>query len=220
MAYCKYCKVEISDPTNRCPFCQNVLTGKDGNIERYPDIRMKEKTYKLILNLFFFLTICACIIMVAINFLYYQGSYWSILPIGITIYTWFGLKYCIFHNINLGAKVMLELILTQALLIFIDWRTGYSGWSFNYAMPALILIADAAIVILMIANFMNWQSYVLYQLQLLGFSLLPIFLYVKGMITRPIPMMIAAVISIIMLTGTMIFGNKKAKDELLRRFHI
>lgn len=220
MGYCKHCKVEIVDNTNSCPFCQNVLSEKKDGIDFYPNIWMKTKTNKLVINLFLFLAVSACVIMVAVNFLYYKGVYWSVLPIGITFYTWFALRYCIFNNVNAGAKIIIELILTQILLVFIDWRTGYLGWSLNYAMPGLILTADAAIIILMVSNFMNWQSYVLYQLQLLLLSLLPVILYWRGLIKHPFLVILTAVISIILLAGTMIFGNKKAKDELIRRFHI
>ena len=116
---------------------------------------------------------------------------------------------------------MIQMILTQLLFVLIDWRVGgYTGWSLNYALPALILTADGAILILMAVNFMNWQSYLLYQIQLLILSLLPAILYARHLIIKPIPTLVAMGVSFVLLLGTMIFGNTKAKDELLRRFHI
>lgn len=222
VAYCKHCKVEILDETKVCPFCQNRIKEDERKGEdSYPDIRMKRKAYRFVLNIFFFLAIIVCVAMLAINLFYYKGEFWSILPIGIVCYSWFAIRYCIFNNVNVGAKIMLQLILTQVLLVFIDWRMdGYTGWSVNFAFPALILIADGAILILMAANFMNWQSYLLYQIQLLLLSLWPLILYLKHWITKPIPTFIAIFISFVIFLGTMVFGNTKAKDELLRRFHI
>ncbi len=221
MAYCKHCELEISDNTKICPFCQNVLKNQEEKGEDwYPDIRMKKKTYRFILQIFFFLSIVVCACMIMINWIYYPEVLWSVLPTGITCYSWFAIRYCIFNNVNAGAKIMIEMLLTQVLLVFIDWWIGYTGWSLNYALPALILIADGAILILMVVNFMNWQSYLLYQIQLLLLSLLPGILYLEQFIVKPIPTFLAMGISLIILLGTMIFGNTEAKDELLRRFHI
>lgn len=221
MAYCKHCELEISDQTKVCPFCQNVLKKQEQlGEERYPDIRIQKRAYRFILQVFFLLSVVVCAIMIALNLFYYDRVLWSILPTGLTCFTWFTLRYCIFNNVNLGAKVIITALLLQVMLLFVDWRIGYRGWSLNYALPAIILVADSAIVILMVVNFMNWQSYLLYQIQLLILSLLPGILYLERWITKPIPTFIAMGVSLISLLGTMIFGNTEAKDELLRRFHI
>ena len=221
MAYCKHCKLEISDDTKVCPFCQNMLKSNGEKGENwYPNVRIQEKVYHFILKLLLGLSIIVCGIMIFINLVYDRGVLWSILPSGIICYAWFAIRYCIFHNINVGAKIIIQMILAQVLLVFIDWRLGYNGWSLNFAFPGLILTADGAILILMLVNFMNWQSYLLYQIQLLLFSLIPAFFYWRHWIVQPIPTFLAIGISIVVLVGTIIFGTKEAKDELMRRFHI
>ena len=158
--------------------------------------------------------------MIFLNGIYHKEILWCIFPIGIICYAWFAIRYCIFHNVNVGAKVMVQMIVAQVLLTLIDWKLGYSGWSLNYVFPGLILIADSAILILMIANFMNWQSYLVYQIQLLLLSFLPGIFYWKNLIEHPSLMLLAMGISLLLLVGTIIFGTTKAKDELIRRFHI
>lgn len=221
MAYCKHCNLEISDDTRVCPFCQNMLKhGETKGENKYPNIQIKEKVYQWILKILLGLSVFVCGILIFINLVYDRGVLWSILPTGIICYAWFVIRYCIFHNINVGAKIMIQMILAQLLLVFIDWRLGYSGWSLNYAFPGLILTADGAILILMLVNFMNWQSYLLYQIQLLLLSLVPAIFYWRHLIVQPIPTFLAIGISLFVLVGTIIFGTKEAKDELMRRFHI
>lgn len=221
MSYCKYCNLEILDDTKVCPFCQNILQKGEGKGENlYPDIRMKGKIKRYIMRVFIFVSIIASLFMVSMNFFYKPNVLWSLFPVVTICYTWFALRYCVFHNVNVGAKIMLQLLFTQLFFLFLDWHFGYVGWSLNYGLPYLIIVADGAILILMIANFMNWQSYLLYQIQLFILSLLPIILYWQKLIKKPIPMLIAMGLSLFIFVGTMVFGNTKAKDELLRRFHL
>lgn len=221
MSYCKYCELEILDDTKVCPFCQNMLQrGEEQGENLYPDIRIQGKRKRYVMRIFIFSSILTCMFMIFINFFYKPNVLWSLFPVVTICYMWFALRYCVFHNVNVGAKIILQLLLTQMFFIFVDWHFGYVGWSLNYGLPYLIVVADGAILILMIANFMNWQSYLLYQIQLLLLSFFPLILYWKKLIIKPVPILIAVGFSFLIFLGTMVFGNTEAKDELLRRFHV
>ncbi|MFR5116620.1 MAG: DUF6320 domain-containing protein [Eubacterium sp.] len=42
--------------------------------------------------------------------------------------------------------------------------TGFSGWSVNYVLPSAFILIDVTVIILMIVNSRNWQSYIPMQL--------------------------------------------------------
>ena len=106
------------------------------------------------------------------------------------------------------------------MTIGIDWIIGYRGWSVNFVVPSAILLIDLAIVILMIVNTRNWQSYILMQMLTVILSGIILVLWKIGVIQYPVVTIVAAVVSVVMFVGTLIFGDRRAKNELKRRFHM
>lgn len=106
------------------------------------------------------------------------------------------------------------------LVIAADNIVGYRGWSVNYVLPGAILLLEATIAILMIVNASNWQSYMLMQILTVLVSLFCVLLWKIQVIKSPVLTFIALAVSLCMLLGTMIFGERRAKAELKRRFHV
>ena len=106
------------------------------------------------------------------------------------------------------------------LLVLIDYFTGFNRWSLNYIFPISIILMDIALVILMIVNRRNWQSYIILILCMVPVSLLPVILYAVSVITVKYPAQIAFALSLFSTLGVIILGGPRAKAELYRRFHI
>ena len=106
------------------------------------------------------------------------------------------------------------------LMIAADNIVGYRGWSVNYTLPGAVLLLNGTIITLMIVNASNWQSYILMQILTALTSLGCILLWKFGIITKPLLSFGALAVSMCMLLGTLIFGDRKAKAELKRRFHV
>ena len=115
---------------------------------------------------------------------------------------------------------MIETVGLQALLFMIDWVLGYQGWSVNYAIPSTILFADIAVVFLILVNQLNWQSYFMYQIAITIFSFIPIILWAFGLVTNPVMAIITVILSVLILTLTILLGDRRFKNELIRRFHL
>ena len=79
---------------------------------------------------------------------------------------------------------------------------------------------DTGIIVLMIVNMQNWQSYILLQLGMIVIAGIQMLLYVLHIVTRPLLSLIALVSSGILFLGTVLLGDRRAKNELKRRFHI
>jgi len=105
-------------------------------------------------------------------------------------------------------------------LIAIDFVNGYRGWSVRYVFPAAIILVDAGILILMCVNRRNWQSYIMWQIFMILCSVVPLVLYAVGIVTAPILALLAFAFSTALFLGTLIIGDRRARTELRRRFHV
>ena len=79
---------------------------------------------------------------------------------------------------------------------------------------------DITIMVLMYYNSRNWQSYIMWQILTVLCSLLPIILYLTGLERNVCMAYLPMVLSGSLFLGTMIIGDRRAMQELKRRFHI
>ena len=220
VARCNQCKIEIRDNVSVCPLCGCVPDDVKEQRNRYPNIRHKDRKIDLVTRIYLFAAILAEVLLVYFNVTHFKGIYWSAITGGAFAYAYLTMRFAILHNAGYKAKLIIQTIFGVMLLILIDWAGGYRGWSFNYVLPAGIILLDLAIVVLMIVNSRNWQSYILFQLVMIVLSLLPIGFYELGIVTEPFVSMVALAASVLLFVGTLIIGGRRASAELKRRFHV
>ena len=126
----------------------------------------------------------------------------------------------LFVAIVAEAKTIVLTLIAILILIAIDFVSGYRGWSVRYVFPAAIILVDAGILILMCVNRRNWQSYIMWQIFMILCSFVPIILYLTGIIYVPYLALAALGTSVFLFLGTLIIGDRRARVELKRRFHI
>lgn len=186
----------------------------------YPQIRYDQEKLKQLANIFYGLMIFMSFIMGIINYATYSGSMWSVIAIGLMGYAVITVRYSMMHHSNLAAKILMQTVAAEVLWVAIDYTRGYSGWSVNYGIPSTILFADLSVVVLILVNRMNWQSYFMYQIAITIFSFIPLILWAAGLITRPPLTIVTVTLTVILLTVTILRGDRSVKNELKRRFHI
>lgn len=222
MKECKKCKVEVLDDTMVCPLCKSVLevTGEEKESTGYPNVRAVSRKLNFIVRLYSFLAIITEAVLIIINYLNFHGIWWSAIS-GISIlYFYITLKYSLQKNNGYKTVILIQIIGAVLLVIAADNIVGYRGWSVNYVLPSAVLLLDVTIIMLMIFNTSNWQSYILMQILTVIVSFVCILLWRFEVITSPILTFVAMASSLCMLLGTLIFGDRKAKAELKRRFHV
>lgn len=221
MKQCEKCKIEILDNTAICPLCKSGLKEvNDKYTPMYPEIESNKQKFAFIFRLCIFFEILLEILLVIININTYNGLWWSLICAGVICYGWLTVHYLIQKNINYGAKILVQSIGAMAFVLLVDWVLGYSGWSVNYVIPCIVLAAYAAIIALMVVNFMNWQSYILFQIELIILGVILVLLHFFDIVTKPTMSYVTLGISVVIFIGTIVFGDKKAKTELKRRFHV
>lgn len=198
----------------------NGVPHKRDDLGMYPQIRYDPKRIKELVNLFYGCMIFIGAILGFINYATYSGSLWSVIAIVLMAYGGLTVKYSVLRHSNLASKIFLQTVAAQVLLVALDHSTGYNGWSVNYGIPSTILFADLSVVFLILVNRMNWQSYFMYQIAITAFSFIPLILWAAGLLTRPTLALITTVVTVIVLTVTIVLGDRSVKTELKRRFHV
>ena len=117
-------------------------------------------------------------------------------------------------------KTISLIILAVAMMLGIDYVTGYRGWSLDFVVPSAILVVDLVIFLLILINRRNWQSYMMTEILTILLSLIPVILRLTGMIHFKYLVWIAFGTSLFLFLGTLILGDQRARTELKRRFHV
>ena len=218
-----------------CPLCNGVLDmdkdfqpSKDqADLESYesrslmyPDVAPTMRRIKFILKLFVFISIIVEAILILINYLTYNGLKWSLICGAAMVYMCFTLNYSFKHNKSHRNKMIVQAIGAMILAVLIDVVLGYTGWSVDYAIPSAIMLLDGAILVLMFVNFSDWQNYIIVQFGMLVISIVFFILTFVGVVKHPLLTIIAFGVSVLLLLGTLLFGDKKAINEVTRRFRV
>ncbi len=222
MKECKKCRVEILDDTAVCPLCSSVLetSGEQEQSTGYPDVKSVSRKLSFIVRLYSFLAIVSEAALIVINYLYFHGVWWSAVTGICILYFYITLKYSLQKNRGYQSVILTQVIGAVLLVIAADYIVGYRGWSVNYVLPGAILLLNGTIATLMIVNASNWQSYILMQILTVVASVVCMILWRFAVITKPLFSLAALAVSLCLLLGTLIFGDRKAKTELKRRFHV
>ena len=220
MSRCKQCNVEILDETERCPLCHSVLE-KTVEVENmYPNVRTMTRRLALLSRIYLFVAILVEALLIYLNVLSDSEMFWSAIPGLAMLYGYLVLRYAILGKSGYKGKIIGLTLIAILMVVAIDFVVGYRGWSVNYALPSAILLVDAGILILMCINRRNWQSYMMWQIFMILCSVVPLVLYAVGIVTAPLLALLAFAFSTALFLGTLIIGDRRARTELRRRFHV
>lgn len=199
----------------------NGVTDQIHDRGTYPQVSYDEKQTKKLLGLFYLALLTAAVVIGAVNLATYEygRSWWSLIAVGGIAYAALTVRYSIMRRSSIAGILLVQSLGAHLLLILIDLMTGFHGWSFNYAIPSLILFDVIAIVFLIVVNRLNWQSYFMYQIAITIFSFIPLILWAAGLVTKPLMAVITTSLSVAVLIVTIILGDRSVKKELKRRFH-
>lgn len=222
MSWCKQCKVEVLDLTDKCPLCHCILEQTKKDMERksaYPNVRRKIRKLRFAANCVGFASIVLGTVLVYINWLFRTHIWWSVLVVLALVYINVVLHLAILGNSGYRFKIISMFFAAVLFLLGIDIVTGYRGWSVEFVFPAGIALVDVGILILMGINRRNWQSYLMLQIFMILLSVVPLILIAVDIISVPYVAVGAFFLSVFIFLGTVIIGDSRARTELKRRFH-
>lgn len=220
MSRCKLCNVEILDETERCPLCNSVLEQTIELENMYPDVRQTTRKLMLVSRIYLFVSIVVEVMLVAINATADSQTWWSLITGLGLLYGYLLIRYAILGKSGYRSKIFVLTMIAVLMLIAIDLLVGYQGWSITYVLPSGIIAIDVGIIFLMIVNRRNWQSYMMWQICMILISLISLVFSIVGVANKPFLGILANAISVLLFLGTLIIGDRRARVELKRRFHM
>ena len=220
MSKCGKCNIEILDETERCPLCNSVLEQTEELENMYPNVRVMARKLMLISRIYLFAAILLEVLLVYINVKAEAQTWWSLITGLGFVYVYMLLRFAILGKSGYRGKAVILTLIAVLIAVAADFVIGYRGWSVNYALPAGILFMDAGILVLMFCNRRNWQSYLMWQIFMILCSIVPLVFSLVGIATAPFLGERAFAASARLFVGTLIIGDRKARTELKRRFHI
>lgn len=222
MNYCKSCDVYSLDESKRCILCGDLMENSEEHAinHRYPEAILKRSEFSFIKKMYIYLSILIVITSIVVDIWRESLISWSLLSVSVVLYSWTIIYHAIKNNVHIAAKILVQAISGGIFILLIDIFFGYEGWSINYVIPQVLMVANVVIFILMMINRMKWRDYVFYQMVMTLLGILPMFLILFGWITRPFMGILSVILSLAILIGTFIFGDKTVKGELIRRFHL
>lgn len=230
MSLCPKCNINVLDDAVMCPLCRSVLDreAKDEVIEEsksvmYPDISLKMRRSLLAIRITVLASIVAESVCILVNYVTFEHApfRWSLLSALGLLYGCFSLIISGTRNRSHRRKIVVQLGVWLILLVLVDYSLGFTGWSVSIGFPVSIIATLISIGILMIVRHSNWHSYLYPIFWLFLFSLIsliPAFL-VETITFRLLNIMAALFVGTFFAT-LIIVGERKAENEMKRRFHV
>ena len=220
MSRCKQCNVEILDETERCPLCDSVLEHTEEMENMYPNAKVQTRKWVFWSKVYLFAAILLEVIMFGINYVDKYKIGWSLVAGLGLLYGYLVIQLAILGQAGHKLKIVLLSAIGIVMMILADFVIGYHGWSVNYVLPSCVIALDIGIAVLMLWNRRNWQSYIMWQIFMVLSSLIPAGLYIAGLERNPYLAWMPLAVSAALFLGTMIIGDRRARLEVKRRFHI
>ena len=200
--------------------CRSILEQTEPMEEMYPNVRSKLRPMKIVSRIYLFCSLLIWAVLLSVDVLLQNQIWWSVI-VGLgLLYGYLVLRYAVVGESGYRSKVVVLTMLAVLMAVAIDFLVGYRGWSVDYVLPGGILAVDCAILGCMICNRRRWHSYIMWQILMTLCSLLPVALFLLKLEHNAVLAVLPLAVSAAIFLGTLIIGDRRARAELMRRFHI
>ncbi len=217
---CENCNITVNSPGNNCPICGKYLPETNDEKDTvYPNIEgVKHRIKNKRLKIFLFITIISTITISIVNMFTPHRYLWGIIPIAGVWLALLVFGVPITKKRITSSMIILDNIAISIFLIIVDVTLGQNGWAMSYVVP--FVLSGSALVVTIIVMFtkMTWKEFYLFQMAIVVICFIPIiarsfFNFVLW------PSIISAAYGLITILAMIIFGDKKLKYEIKKRFH-
>lgn len=189
-------------------------------INFYPDVHPAMRKNILFLKILCFVAVVAEIGMLFINFIVSPEMKWSLITGVAMFYGCFTICISVLQNRSLRRKILVQLIVGILVMFALDYLIGYNGWAIEIGTPIAILSVQLLVLILMIVYRNRWQSYLFLQVAIVVMSLFFVVLMLLGIMKHKVLTIVAFMVTILILVALLLFGGRRAGNELKERFRI
>ncbi len=221
MKYCEKCSLKIAGYRDECPLCQGRLVRiSDEDEEVYPFIPTIYHEHSLFFKILILLSIVAAVISVTVNLMLPQSGWWSAFVVLGIACLWISLAFSVHKRNNIPKILMYQVVVISLLSILWDYVTHWHGWSLDYVIPIICILAMVSLAITARVMKMPIRDYLIYVCIDALFGIVPIIFYLTGRLGVIYPSLICVAMSIITLAALLIFEGESMMAELKRRLHL
>lgn len=220
MNICDKCKVKIRGGQKICPLCQNKLKDEDNSEDIFPKIPTIFHEHNFFIRVIILISITISVICAVINIIYYPKIlWWLFVAVGLAC---FGadLYFIISKRRNIPGNILYQVIVISLISVVWDFWIGFNGWSINYVIPIVCVLAMAAMSIIAKVSKLESRDYIIYLLIDIVLGIIPAVFVYFNIVKIRIPSIICTASSIIFLAALILFEGENMYSEIKRRFHV
>ena len=221
MKYCNRCKVTIENDLDECPLCQQKTLKGEGSVENDFPLQgiIQGDTSRKIIRLLIFIFITMIGINTVLNIIFNFKFIWAPYSIIILFYIYMIIKTAIMSYVNIGTIVVVNVYMLSFIGFILDMLLGFRGWSLDYLMPILVIAGITCLVVFIFIKPNLLVNYFIYMLTITFFGIIQLSLLLTNIIKFRVVSIIAVFTSIMAIIGMFMFGDKKIRNEFVKRFH-
>lgn len=221
---CPNCGCAIRGYKAACPLDNEPLTVTvDARAAEARDLfpATEQKTNRLLLiRLFAFISLAAFVTSVILDFTLDLPLNLPLMTLLGIVSSWSSIGAVVIRRRQVSKIVSWQVTILSLLLVAWDWILGWQGFSLNFAIPIILLAAQASLYILARALHLESGDYLVYLLLCALLGLVPLLFLIFGWVTVSLPSVICVGVSLLMIAGALIFQGRTIKHELSKRLHI
>lgn len=219
MKYCPRCKVTVRGIPTYCPLCQGKLTGEESS-PFFPTVPSIYERYRLFFQILALSAIGMSVIAVTVNLIIPETGRWSLLVLLGVGCLWLSVGVSARNLSHVTNVIMTQSILGSLFFVLWDFVVGWRGWSIDYAVPILLMISMLTMQILIKARGIKVEDYMVCTSFHAFMGLVPLVLYLTGVLNQVIPTLICIAMSALLLAGLLIFKWGELLEEYHKRFRL
>ncbi|MDD2427055.1 MAG: DUF6320 domain-containing protein [Eubacteriales bacterium] len=221
---CPNCGCDIRGYKAMCPLDNEPLqVSADARLDDardvFPPVEQKFNR-RLLTRLFVFISLAALVLSIIVDYSLELPLNLPLMTLLGIISTWASVGAAVIRRRQVSKIVTWQVTILSLLVLIWDWMLGWQGWSLNYAIPIILLAAQATLYILARALHLESGDYMVYLLLCAVLGLVPLLFLIFGWVTIQLPSVICVGVSLLMIVGAIIFQGGVIKHELSKRLHI
>ena len=185
----------------------------------YPQELSSKKKNRLI-NIFLICSFIFAGILLVINKITTPLIPWAAITNAVIIYVWITVIYSIKRNTNIGGHVLLQMIAISFIILYIDMRFRFHGWSISIGIPIVLMICNIMMLVMSMINYRHYIKYAIYHLVIVIMSIGQVIISLQSNIDMQVLNIIAVGISISSFIISLFLNYKDFYKVLECKFHI
>ncbi len=220
MQYCEHCKVHIRGNRKYCPLCQNTITGSGSDEEEiFPKVPVTYQ-YNLMIRVMLFISISIAVISFAINIMFPVNVNWPMFIIAGILCIWISLAIVIRKRYNIPKTIIWQVAVISVLAVIWDWRTGWRGWSLDYVIPIVCVVAMIVMYITAKIMRLGVRDFIIYIVLDSIFGIVPGLFLLLNLLEVKYPSVVSITVSVLSLAAVILFEGDNIREELDKRMHL